>query len=60
MGEFSTTWDDESIEHAIMNDGVNFNVKYIGCIEVLTSMKLLDFQSRYIISTSASFSFIYM
>ena len=46
MGEFSTTWDDESIEHAIMNDGVNFNVKYIGCIEVLTSMKLLDFQSR--------------
>lgn len=24
--EFSSAWDDESIEHAIMNDGVNFNV----------------------------------
>lgn len=44
--EFSSAWDDESIENAIMADGVNFNVKYIGCIEVLTSMKLLDFSSR--------------
>jgi SHC-transforming protein 1 len=35
-----------SVECAIMNEGVNFYVKYIGCVEIVTSMKLLDFQSR--------------
>lgn len=43
---FDSTWDDESIENAIMNGGVNFSVKYIGCIEITESMKRLDFQSR--------------
>lgn len=52
--EFGSTWDDESIENAIMNGGVNFNVKYIGCIEVLTSMKLLDFQSRFVMHLISS------
>jgi hypothetical protein len=52
--DFASAWDDESIEHAIMGDGVNFNVKYIGCIEILTSMKKIDFQSRQVISSSVS------
>ena len=38
------SWED--IENAIMNGGVNFSVKYIGCIEITESMKRLDFQSR--------------
>lgn len=47
METFDCTWDEESsIENAIMNDGINFDVKYIGCIEITQSMKSLDFQSR--------------
>lgn len=38
--------DPQSIEDAIMNGGVNFSVKYIGCIEITESMKRLDFQAR--------------
>jgi len=33
-------------ESELMNGGVTFAVKYIGCIEISTSMKLLDFQTR--------------
>lgn len=44
-------WDEESsIENAIMNGGVNFDVKYIGCIEILSSMKALDFQTRSLVA----------
>ena len=46
IDDFGSAWDDESIDNAIMNDGVNFNVKYIGCIEITTSMKNLNFHSR--------------
>lgn len=31
---------------AIVNGGVAFTVKYVGCIEVFASMKVLDFQTR--------------
>lgn len=41
-----SSWDEGCIENAIMNEGVDFKIKYIGCIEIMTSMKLLDFQSR--------------
>ena len=30
--------------------GVTFTVKYIGCIEVLASMKVLDFQTRSLVA----------
>lgn len=30
--------------------GVAFTVKYIGCIEVLASMKVLDFQTRSLVA----------
>lgn len=34
-------------EHdAIMNGGVTFTVKYVGCVEVFASMKVLDFPTR--------------
>jgi SHC-transforming protein 1 len=42
------SWED--IENAIMNGGVNFSVKYIGCIEITESMKRLDFQSRSLVA----------
>lgn len=33
-------------DNVILNDGVSFQVKYIGCLEVNTSMKSLDFHTR--------------
>ncbi|KAG5683262.1 hypothetical protein PVAND_012553 [Polypedilum vanderplanki] len=48
-----TAWDDQdtsSIENAIMNDGINFDVKYIGCIEITQSMKALDFTTRSLVA----------
>ncbi|KAL7029943.1 hypothetical protein ACKWTF_006437 [Chironomus riparius] len=42
------SWED--IESAIMNGGVNFSVRYIGCIEITESMKRLDFQSRSLVA----------
>jgi SHC-transforming protein 1 len=42
--------DPASIERAIMNEGKTFYVNYIGCIEICTSMKLLDFQSRSLVA----------
>jgi SHC-transforming protein 1 len=48
---FACCFEDETnIEAEIMGDGVNFFCKYIGCIEVFTSMKLLDFQSRSLVA----------
>lgn len=48
---FDCCFDEEtSVENAIMNGGVQYNVKYIGCIEITTSMKLLDFQSRSLVA----------
>jgi hypothetical protein len=42
-------WEEEAnVENAIMNDGINFDVKYIGCIEITQSMKALDFQTRQV------------
>lgn len=50
--QFPCCCEDESnnIEAEIMGDGVNFFCKYIGCIEIFTSMKLLDFQSRSLVA----------
>jgi SHC-transforming protein 1 len=31
---------------ALTGNGVSFQVKYIGCVEVFASMKVLDFQTR--------------
>lgn len=49
---FDCCFDDESnVENAIMNGGASFvGVKYVGCVEILTSMKLLDFQSRSLVA----------
>lgn len=33
-------------DQLILNEGVTFDVRYIGCLEVNTSMKILDFQTR--------------
>jgi hypothetical protein len=44
-----TAWEEEgSVETAIMSDGVTFDVKYIGCIEITESMKSLDFTTRQV------------
>lgn len=43
--------EETNIENAIMSgSGVTFAVKYIGCVEIVTSMKLLDFQSRSLVA----------
>ena len=48
---FECCFDEETnVESLIMGDGVKFVVNYIGCIEILTSMKLLDFQSRSLVA----------
>lgn len=48
---FECCFDEETnVEDAIMGDGVRFVVKYVGCTEILTSMKLLDFQSRSMVA----------
>ncbi|CRK93014.1 CLUMA_CG006501, isoform A [Clunio marinus] len=39
-----------NVENAIMQNGVSFIVNYIGCVEIFTSMKLLDFQSRSLVA----------
>lgn len=42
--------DEASVDNAIMAGGVAFaGIRYIGCIEIVTSMKLLDFQSRSLV-----------
>uniref|UniRef100_A0A2M4BNW5 Putative adaptor protein shc n=2 Tax=albitarsis series TaxID=58233 RepID=A0A2M4BNW5_9DIPT len=33
-------------DHVIMNEGVTFDVRYIGCLEIKASMKMLDFPTR--------------
>ncbi|KAG4066393.1 hypothetical protein HA402_007029 [Bradysia odoriphaga] len=33
-------------DQTILNEGVTFNVRYIGCLEIRTSMKSLDFSLR--------------
>ncbi len=33
-------------DHLFAKDGINYNVKYVGCLEVNTSMKVLDFDTR--------------
>ncbi|XP_040162101.1 SHC-transforming protein 1 [Anopheles arabiensis] len=33
-------------DHVIMNEGVTFDVRYIGCLEIKASMKKLDFPTR--------------
>ncbi|CAO1365481.1 unnamed protein product [Diamesa serratosioi] len=37
-------------DSVIMNEGISFSVKYIGCIEINTSMKILDFQTRSLVA----------
>lgn len=45
---FECCFDEETnVDNAIMNGGVTFEgVTYVGCVEILTPMKSLDFQSR--------------
>ena len=33
-------------DYLFAKDGINYNVKYVGCLEVNTSMKVLDFDTR--------------
>jgi len=33
-------------DHLFATDGINYAVRYIGCVEVNTSMKVLDFETR--------------
>lgn len=33
-------------DNVIMNEGVAFDVRYVGCLEVKTSMRLLSFETR--------------
>lgn len=37
-------------DYLFAKDGINYNVRYIGCLEVNTSMKLLDFDTRSLIA----------
>ncbi|CAO1331696.1 unnamed protein product [Diamesa hyperborea] len=39
-----------SNDSVILNGGILFSVKYIGCIEINTSMKILDFQTRSLVA----------
>ena len=34
------------MEQQILNEGVTFNVRYIGCLEIKSSMKTLEFATR--------------
>ena len=49
---FDCCFDDEAnMDNAIMNGGVTFEgVTYVGCIEILTPMKAMDFQSRSLVA----------
>lgn len=33
-------------DHLVSKEGITYTVKYIGCLEVYTSMKSLDFETR--------------
>lgn len=33
-------------DNVITNEGVTFDVRYLGCLEIKTSMRLLDFNTR--------------
>ncbi|XP_034103553.1 SHC-transforming protein 2 [Drosophila albomicans] len=48
MGSTSTATNDGCIypDDVILEKGVTFNVRYTGCVEVKTSMKSLDFETR--------------
>lgn len=37
-------------DNIISNEGVKFNVRYIGCLEIKTSMKMLDFTLRSLVA----------
>lgn len=36
----------QSSDKVLLNGGVTFNVRYVGCVEIKTSMKVLDFSMR--------------
>jgi SHC-transforming protein 1 len=36
----------------LISAGVTFDVKYVGCIEVFASMKVLDFTTRSLVAKS--------
>jgi SHC-transforming protein 1 len=36
----------------LISAGVKFDVKYVGCIEVFASMKVLDFSTRSLVARS--------
>lgn len=37
-------------DDVILEKGVTFNVRYTGCVEVKTSMKSLDFETRTLLA----------
>lgn len=46
-GKSSSTKVFQTMEEAIMSDGgVTFDVRYIGCLEIKSSMKTLEFATR--------------
>lgn len=45
-GKSSSTKVFQTMEQAIMSDGVTFDVRYIGCLEIKSSMKTLEFATR--------------
>lgn len=45
-GKSSATKVFQTMEQAIMSDGVTFDVRYIGCLEIKSSMKTLEFATR--------------
>lgn len=36
----------KGLQRDIMSDGVTFDVRYIGCLEIKSSMKTLEFETR--------------
>lgn len=45
-GKSTSTKVFQTMEQAIMGDGVTFDVRYIGCLEIKSSMKTLEFATR--------------
>uniref|UniRef100_A0A1B0CEK1 Putative adaptor protein shc n=1 Tax=Lutzomyia longipalpis TaxID=7200 RepID=A0A1B0CEK1_LUTLO len=49
-GEFSKSRGLLQNEQALLSEGLTFNVRYIGCLEIKTSMKTLEFTTRSLVA----------
>lgn len=45
-GKSTSTKVFQTMEQAIMSEGVTFDVRYVGCLEIKSSMKTLEFATR--------------